>query len=61
LFSFQLADLQEKFSMLSAEAGIARNQVEAMQTQRPKTAQRPKTPAVSAVLSLVLRLQKKKL
>ncbi|XP_070193578.1 uncharacterized protein [Littorina saxatilis] len=40
----QLADLQEKFSGLSAEAGIARTQVEAMQTSRPRTAQRPKTP-----------------
>ena len=45
----QLADLQEKFSKLTAEAGIAKAEVEAMQTSRPRTAaaQRPKTPAVS--------------
>lgn len=42
---WQLADLQEKFSKLAAEAGIAKTQVEAMQTSRPRTAaQRPKTP-----------------
>ncbi|KAL8595184.1 hypothetical protein ACOMHN_013857 [Nucella lapillus] len=40
----QLAELQEGYSRLTAEAGIARTQVEAMQTSRPKTAQRPKTP-----------------
>ena len=40
-----MAELQENYSKLSAEAGIARTQVEAMQTSRPKTAaQRPKTP-----------------
>ncbi|XP_076447474.1 uncharacterized protein LOC143284568 [Babylonia areolata] len=40
----QLSELQESYSRLSAEAGIAKTQVEAMQTSRPKTAQRPKTP-----------------
>ena len=41
----QLANLQEQFSKLSAEVGIARNQVEAMEIPRPKSVvHRPKTP-----------------
>ncbi|KAK7482767.1 hypothetical protein BaRGS_00025933 [Batillaria attramentaria] len=40
----QLADLQEKYSNLNADAHVAMTQMEAMQTSRPKTA-RPKTPA----------------
>lgn len=48
---WQLDELQDKYSNLVAEAGIAKSQIEAMQTSRPKTA-RPKTPQVSTLLSL---------